>query len=239
MRGKVCGAKTRAGTPCRETKLYPNGRCYRHGGPSLGGVAHPNWKTGRWSKYVPRHLGDAYEEARTDPDLTSLREDLELLTVRVSVLLQRLEEAPPSWDDLVAAWAAVEAGLDEGGDPAALVDTLVAFWQFLQDGREQAARQEGAWAEIREVIAERTRTSLAESRRLADLSQMVPKEKAFALMHLVVETVRGAVLDKATYSRGPRAVLNRIHQALRQMYAGQDPDVVEGGPVVGGDPPCA
>jgi hypothetical protein len=30
-----CGAKTRAGTPCRSAAM-PNGRCWMHGGPSTG-----------------------------------------------------------------------------------------------------------------------------------------------------------------------------------------------------------
>jgi len=31
-----CGAKTRAGTPCKLTTLYPGGRCKWHGGLSTG-----------------------------------------------------------------------------------------------------------------------------------------------------------------------------------------------------------
>ncbi len=32
----VCGANTRAGTPCRRRDLYSNGRCRLHGGLSTG-----------------------------------------------------------------------------------------------------------------------------------------------------------------------------------------------------------
>ena len=31
-----CGAKTRAGTPCKNTAIYFNGRCRMHGGLSTG-----------------------------------------------------------------------------------------------------------------------------------------------------------------------------------------------------------
>lgn len=34
--GLKCGAKTRAGTPCKQTALYSNGRCGLHGGLSTG-----------------------------------------------------------------------------------------------------------------------------------------------------------------------------------------------------------
>lgn len=36
LRGLTCGAKSRAGTPCKLTSLYSNGRCKFHGGLSTG-----------------------------------------------------------------------------------------------------------------------------------------------------------------------------------------------------------
>lgn len=36
LQGMTCGAKTRAGTPCKMTSLYSNGRCKLHGGLSTG-----------------------------------------------------------------------------------------------------------------------------------------------------------------------------------------------------------
>jgi hypothetical protein len=35
-RGMACGAKTRAGTPCKLKSIYDNGRCKFHGGLSTG-----------------------------------------------------------------------------------------------------------------------------------------------------------------------------------------------------------
>jgi len=39
----ICGAKTRAGTPCKMTAIYENGRCKLHGGLSTG----PKTKEGK------------------------------------------------------------------------------------------------------------------------------------------------------------------------------------------------
>ena len=36
LRGLTCGARTRAGTPCKQKALYSNGRCKQHGGLSTG-----------------------------------------------------------------------------------------------------------------------------------------------------------------------------------------------------------
>jgi hypothetical protein len=50
IKAKRCGARTRAGTPCKGLAMM-NGRCRLHGGRSLRGIAHPNYKHGRRSKY--------------------------------------------------------------------------------------------------------------------------------------------------------------------------------------------
>lgn len=43
LRGMTCGAKTRAGTPCKQKGIYRNGRCKLHGGLSTG----PRTKKGK------------------------------------------------------------------------------------------------------------------------------------------------------------------------------------------------
>jgi hypothetical protein len=52
MKGKLCGAKTRAGTPCKRIARQPQGRCKFHGGCSLWGIVHPNFRHGKRSKYL-------------------------------------------------------------------------------------------------------------------------------------------------------------------------------------------
>jgi hypothetical protein len=55
-----CGARTRAGTPCKAPAM-PNGRCYRHGGPSTG----PRTAEGlQRIKQAPTIHGDCSAEAR-------------------------------------------------------------------------------------------------------------------------------------------------------------------------------
>jgi hypothetical protein len=48
----MCGAKTRAGTPCRRLPAVPSkgGRCSLHEGKSRNGIFHPNYKHGLYAK---------------------------------------------------------------------------------------------------------------------------------------------------------------------------------------------
>jgi hypothetical protein len=50
---RQCGAKTRAGTPCKNWGRWPSGRCRMHGGNSYRGGASPSLKHGGYSKYFP------------------------------------------------------------------------------------------------------------------------------------------------------------------------------------------
>ncbi len=52
-RERQCGAKTRAGGPCRNWGMQPSGRCRMHGGKSYGGIASPTFKHGWHSTYPP------------------------------------------------------------------------------------------------------------------------------------------------------------------------------------------
>lgn len=44
-----CGAKTRAGTPCKRWAAHGRTRCKLHGGASYRGIAHPNYQHGYYS----------------------------------------------------------------------------------------------------------------------------------------------------------------------------------------------
>lgn len=72
VKKKICGAKTRAGTPCKVAPMA-NGRCYRHGGATPKGADNANFTHGSYSKYVHQEIADkvmAFQEA--DPfDLTN------------------------------------------------------------------------------------------------------------------------------------------------------------------------
>ncbi len=48
-----CGAKTRAGTPCKQKAVYANGRCKFHGGLSTG----PKTPQGRRQSAINGRLG--------------------------------------------------------------------------------------------------------------------------------------------------------------------------------------
>jgi len=60
----ICGAKTRAGTPCKKSPLDGKVRCRLHGGLSLSGKDHWNYQHGKCTKEYRRKLALGKAEIR-------------------------------------------------------------------------------------------------------------------------------------------------------------------------------
>src|SRR2546429_446360 len=107
----TCGAKSkRAGRPCQAPAM-PNGRCHKHGGATPSGLASPQFRDGRYSKYLPTGLLERYATAVQDPDLLALRSDISLVDARLSQLVERLKshESSAIWKALAEALAKLDA----------------------------------------------------------------------------------------------------------------------------------
>lgn len=65
--------------------------CRAHGGATPRGIASPHFRHGRWSKDLPAHLSERYEQAREDAELLSLHDEIALLDMRISALLALAE----------------------------------------------------------------------------------------------------------------------------------------------------
>lgn len=95
-----CGAKRRDGNPCTQYALKGgNGRCRMHNGRAKRGVEAPNYQGKGYGKYLPYPFADAYEEAQSDEQLASVRNDIQLMTAFIIAALPNLEtgESGAAW----------------------------------------------------------------------------------------------------------------------------------------------
>ena len=77
-----------SGERCKRAASRGRTVCAMHGGKSLRGADHPNFKTGRYSKALPHRLLRNYEKLRDDTALISMRDEVALLDLK---LLERVE----------------------------------------------------------------------------------------------------------------------------------------------------
>lgn len=108
---RTCGARNRAGEPCRNSPSFGRRRCRFHGGHALVGASHPRFKDGRYSRYLPRDLAQRFQASLHDPSLLSLREDVSLIDARLEQLLRRVQttESAASWEALTNAAGELKA----------------------------------------------------------------------------------------------------------------------------------
>lgn len=166
-----------------------------HGGKTPGGPALPQFRTGRYSKYLPQRLLERYRQAARDGDLLALREDLALLDARLADVLQRVDtgESGQRWRAVQAAFAAFARHRARGDVPqmqAALAQVEHELTQGVQDY--------AAWQDVRSLLDQRARLAGEERRRLHELQQTLTAEQAMTLLAAVQAVILRHVHDRDT-----------------------------------------
>jgi len=189
----------------------PNGRCHKHGGATPTGIALPQFRTGRYSKYLPARLVGRYEEAAADPELLALKDDIALLDTRIAQTVSALDtgESADAWSSLFALWQGLDrdmqALLDSGETPESMESTIAALGETIRTGLSQGY----VWGEIRGLLKERAALVSGEQKRLVDMQQYVTATQALGFVAAVMASVRKHVDDRAALA-AIAADLNRL-----------------------------
>lgn len=90
----LCGAKTRAGTPCKN-KAMPNGRCRMHGGKSPGVKGNKNAvTTGERESIIFDFLDEEEKDLLNQIDLDKINQinnDIKLIDIRLRRMMKRIQ----------------------------------------------------------------------------------------------------------------------------------------------------
>lgn len=190
-----CTARNKQGEPCKQPAINGTSKCHYHGGASLVGIAHPNFKTGRYSKHLPTRLAARYAEALSDPQLMELRDEIALVGTRQGELMTYLDSglSLQHWRDAQAAHSEMLAAIRDK-DGHAMQMALAALGNALAAGMGDY----DTWREIVELTEQRRKLVDSEQKRLAVAQQMLSVEQAMALAARLVESVRKHVSDPFT-----------------------------------------
>jgi hypothetical protein len=170
-----------------------NGRCRMHGGRVLRGAAHPGFKHGGRSKYLPQRMLEAYAEAEKDKTLLMLRCDIALLEVRITDVLSRVDsgETGRLWrklGDVHAEFTKHKSAGDVGRMQAALSEIGGLITEGVGDW--------AAWDEIGKLLDRRRQLVESERKRLVEARQMLSIERVMVLAGAILAAIRKHATDK-------------------------------------------
>lgn len=179
-----CGAKIRKGGSCRQQGMR-NGRCRMHGGLTPAGIASPNFKTGRYSKYIPARLLKRYAEGESDSTLMDLRDEIALTDTRISDLLGRADLG-----DSVELWERLRTQLarHDAGDTSAHAECKRLVEKGIADHH--------TWDALPPLIEQRRKLVESEAKRLKDMRLMITAEQVMTFVATLSAIVKAHVKDE-------------------------------------------
>lgn len=119
-----CGGKTRSGGKCKRpagwgTDHAGTGKCKLHGGSTLRGVEHPNFKHGGYTKYIPDSIREKAQAFEADANPTDLLSELAMLRAFLAEFLSRYEGS------MLMNAGSIQIVLSLSNDIRKYVDTIV------------------------------------------------------------------------------------------------------------------
>lgn len=183
---KKCGSplRNKPGKFCQKEKgLFPNGRCYIHGGKTPHGIAHPKFTTGAHSKYLPARMLADYDQYRIHPERLELRDDIALVHARAIDLIARVDsgESGHLWKQLQTAYA----DLTKAEDGHEQLVAIAEIGSLIRRGAADYAN----WEEIGKTIDRKQRLVESERKRQIEQQQTLTLEQATFLFRALFQAV--------------------------------------------------
>lgn len=88
----ICGAKTRAGHPCKNAPVKGRERCRLHGGTQKRGVSHHNYRYGKFSAYASESLKEILDQLDELPSEELISVDSEIKLMQALIISSKALE---------------------------------------------------------------------------------------------------------------------------------------------------
>lgn len=216
-----CGAKRRNGLPCKAPAMA-NGRCRIHGGKTPVGLGLPQFKTGKYSKYLPEGLLTAYEDVQADENLLSVRGDIQLLDVLIRSKLINLDsgDSAQQWEFIAKSIIKARKAY-KNSDIGGLEEQLDEMEALVDKRRLHYATEQ----EIASQLEQRRKLVDTEQKIILGKQQAITAEQAVLLMSAILNSVIRNVPDATARNAIQADIIQLAGGAIRQrVNAGNESD---------------
>jgi hypothetical protein len=191
----LCGEKTTFGGYCVNYPVKGMTRCRMHGGSTPVGEKNPNFTHGRYSKNMPPRLITRYMEAKSDPDILVLKDEISLIEARLGDLLSRVDsgESGIIWKRLSEAFEAFNVARNQK-DASLMMTYLEEMHTLIKKGKSDYA----AWNEVSSILELRRKLVESERKRLIQAQQVITVDKVMTLLGAVDNIIRSHIGDQLT-----------------------------------------
>lgn len=188
-----CTAKSkRSGQQCKKSAVDGFAVCEIHGGKTPKGAASPQFKDGRYSKHLPNDLRALYEEAKNDPDLLSVRQDIQLIDTLLAANIKKLDS-----DESGAAWEAIRKSIDHLDEAFANENygKCLILMRAMRDVVDARILHYATEAEIRSKLNQRRQLVESEQKIALQSEHAITPAELMVFMGAVVEMINRKIPD--------------------------------------------
>lgn len=189
--------------------------CHYHGGATPSGLNASRFKTGRYSRWLPKRLMDRYQEALNDEKALAQREEIALMESRAKDLLQRVDsgESGALMKELRKHVAEYEKASRSRREDK--YDTMSDVLAELFSAIKRAQADYKIWDEIAKVVNQTTRLRESERRYMVEQHEMYSAEEVRIMMVAVGDVIKREVKDQIAVQAVAREIAKLENIAVR------------------------
>lgn len=177
----------RTGERCKANAMRGRSTCYHHGGKSPVGAALPQFKHGRYSKFLPARIAATYEESLKDTQLLELNDHIAVMEGRLVDLFKRADtgEAGAIWQQTKQAFDDLQTGM-QAQNKEQIATSLGQLRALIARGNSDYA----TWHEIGSVMGQLIRLKESQRKRESDLETSLKLDRLMLLTGAMLEILR-------------------------------------------------
>ena len=170
------GTSRQSKEPCKRRRSPGSGYCIYHGGRAPKAAAHPSFKDGRRSKYMPKGMLENYERHLADPELTHHRGQIAMVDAALEEFFGGYDYGsnPATWKAVRREYRKLKAAND-AGDRRKAREHFEALGQLVEKGHAHAQQ---SLTLLRLLEARRKHAAAETKRRLAEERTFTYEEAA-------------------------------------------------------------